>query len=429
MRGRCCLALLLVALFAICIVGFGVCEDRYVDGISGDNNDDGSEGSPWRTITYALNSVSAYAGSSNSVVIHVSEGTYSASANGESFPLQMISYVSLSGAGPEKTTLDAQNSAYHLIFCSNVTNLHIEGFLMTGGNANGSGEANTCGGAIWCDRSSPVIRHNIITGNHADNSGGGLMIKFNTPIIYNNLIYNNSATYDGGGIGGYDGEPIIANCTIANNTADRWGDGISLGAPDATVTDCIFWGNGEDLSGFLEPVYSCVQDEAIMGEGNIHLDPKFTKGPLGDFYLDILSPCINAGSKTAENAGLSELTTQADESLDTAEVDMGYHYNLSSTAPPTCTIIVTSPPDFFYNTILLTWTPVEEANHYYFEYSIGGGQAALEWGDTYLRLIAGDQPGWNGYVGLGTMYYRVSAMDASGKIIDGPTEWFPCTCY
>jgi len=73
--------------------------------------------------------------------------------------------------------------------------------------------------------------------------------------------------------------------------------------------------------------YCCIEDDD-GGEGIIHDDPMFVSGPLGNFYLHPLSPCIDAGSRTAEEAGLSNRTTQADGTPDTGIVDMGYHYPL-----------------------------------------------------------------------------------------------------
>ena len=52
----------------------------------------------------------------------------------------------------------------------------------------------------------------------------------------------------------------------------------------------------------------------------------FAAGPLGGYYLHRGSPCIDAGSTSAEEAGLSEMTTQADGAPDTGTVDIGYHY-------------------------------------------------------------------------------------------------------
>ena len=68
----------------------------------------------------------------------------------------------------------------------------------------------------------------------------------------------------------------------------------------------------------------------------IEQDPLFVKGRYHEFYLSHTaagqpadSPCINAGSDTAANLGLDELTTRIDSEYDTGTVDMGYH------SPPT----------------------------------------------------------------------------------------------
>jgi len=52
----------------------------------------------------------------------------------------------------------------------------------------------------------------------------------------------------------------------------------------------------------------------------------FVSGPQGEYYLDPDSPCIDAGSRSASEAGLSDRTTQADGKPDTGTVDMGFHY-------------------------------------------------------------------------------------------------------
>jgi len=79
--------------------------------------------------------------------------------------------------------------------------------------------------------------------------------------------------------------------------------------------------------------YSCVKS-GYPGEGNIDDDPMFEIVSLGEpswyqyFYLQPHSPCIDAGSRTAEEAGLSDWTTQTDGTPDTGRVDMGAHYPL-----------------------------------------------------------------------------------------------------
>ncbi|UCF44472.1 MAG: hypothetical protein JSV99_06070, partial [Planctomycetota bacterium] len=77
----------------------------------------------------------------------------------------------------------------------------------------------------------------------------------------------------------------------------------------------------------------------IAGSGNIHSDPCFVSGPLGDYYLsqvaagqEIQSPCVDAGSDLAANLGMWIHTTRTDEVGDEGMVDMGYHYPMPNAA-------------------------------------------------------------------------------------------------
>jgi len=130
------------------------------------------------------------------------------------------------------------------------------------------------------------------------------------------------------------------NCTISGNSADESGGGSDY--CNAMITNCIVWGNeaeeDPELSGGDATItYSCIRDWTGGGEGNISEEPMFVPGPLGDYYLSCEaaghgaanSPCIDAGSDTAEALGLDELTTRTDCRPDTGVVDMGYHYPLT----------------------------------------------------------------------------------------------------
>ena len=573
--------------------------DIYVDATLGDDANDGTQDRPFRTITKALEVANGT--QATPVIVHVAAGMYSASSNGERFPLFMKSFVSLCGEGRDMTIVDAEGAAFHVIFCDGVTNLAIEGLRVSGGNADASAPPNYSGGGICCLDSSPAITNNTISGNSVYNFGAGIYCGHNSsptitnnmivgnsalgvygsgggiyccedssptisnntisgntveacgagiccwwgtsplieensisdnrasfggagiyceekatptitknlitgnvtasvgvgngagvycansssPIISENTIAENSSSYDGGGIFCFlDSSPVIAKNTIARNNALDWGGGISSygtslmivgnaitdnmalagggiccesycsptvtgntitgnSADDAggilfyavcsgnisnntitdnsaansaggisccgfcspnishnviaqnislfgggidctsessptitdnvitgnaagsagggidcqssclplvtnntivgnaaesgggissfensspTITDCILWGNDDDLYD-CSATYCCIED-TDEGEGNIHADPMFVSGPLGDFYLDPKSPCVDAGSRSAEEAGLSDRTTQADGTPDTGIVDMGFHYPL-----------------------------------------------------------------------------------------------------
>lgn len=364
-----------------------------VDGEVGNDSNYGSEALPWKTITHALETVGG--SQAHPATIHIAPGTYAASTNGETYPLNMRSWVSLEGADAETTVLDGEDGAGYIIYSDAVNNLGIEHFTITRGGGIGCIRSSprirdnlivrnqaTHGGGIYCkngsspiienniisgnlagygsgiyccDSSSPVVKNNIISDNTDYHGGGGVYCdESSAPKIINNLIVGNSATL-GAGIYYHDqSPPTIENNTISANTA-KYGDGIYCatsqdrdgrgellasfaGSEDtATIRDCIVWGNGDDSRGASDDdglyrdlyccsaVYSCIEQEE-EGEGNIHDDPMFVTGLFGGYYLAPSSPCIDAGSRSAEEAGLSDRTTQADGTLDTGAVDMGFHY-------------------------------------------------------------------------------------------------------
>ncbi|MBN2208039.1 MAG: right-handed parallel beta-helix repeat-containing protein [Candidatus Coatesbacteria bacterium] len=199
-------------------------------------------------------------------------------------------------------------------------------------SSNVAGFISCKGGGIFCiDGGSPAILNNVITENAAV-WGGGIDCSENLPRIANNLIANNTASgygSSGGGIDLYKCWAEITNNTIVDNLSND-GGGIETFSGSATITDCILWSNGDDIDapwGGASVTYCCIS-ENYPGEGNTSSDPVFVPGPLGDSYLDRSSPCIDAGSRSAKEAGLSDRTTQVDGRPDTGQVDMGYHYEM-----------------------------------------------------------------------------------------------------
>ena len=372
----------------------------YVSAETGNDGNDGSRDSPFETITHALASVEG--SESRPVTIHVAAGTYSKSTNSETFPLNMKSWVSLLGADAETTILDAQGEADHVICCEDVERLRIESFTITKGQTSLgtgggllctrssptirgnviSGNQARCGAGIYCgEGSSPAIENNTISGNAASSYGGGIYCAdASRAAIRNNLIVNNSA-HLGGALYYYaESPPTIDNNTITGNRA-KYGAGIyceeasrsfvgrpadsacraartgTVGFPERTfdVSDCIIWGNSTssrytyDDDGLYRDlyccsaVYSCIEQEE-EGEGNIHDDPMFVSGMFGPYYLDPQSPCVDAGSRSALEAGLWLWTTQVDGLPDLGVVDMGYHRPAALTErPPTAYIDLISP--------------------------------------------------------------------------------------
>jgi hypothetical protein len=167
---------------------------------------------------------------------------------------------------------------------------------------------NDCAG-LYCYRSSPTVINCTFTRN--DSNGvelqGRSLAKFMNCAIVGNRRY--------GVLRGY---PTVTNCTIVGNELPA----IASYAPK--VSNCILWDNAPgdeqdrqiiDLDGSGSVTYSNVQG-GWAGQGNIDTDPCFvswgnwdTNGlwAEGDYHLQCLSPCIDAGDNSVVPADKTDL--------------------------------------------------------------------------------------------------------------------------
>jgi hypothetical protein len=157
---------------------------------------------------------------------------------------------------------DTMNNAYHVVTTNFVSDKTVlDGFCISGGNANGAFPDNDGGG--WKNegygpnkRSNPTILNTIIRGNHAANFGGGM---FNdgpqsgtaSPILKNVIISENTANF-GGGMYNYSflqgtSSPVLTDVIISGNVASNSGGGVYNGAYLGTCspifTNVIISGN------------------------------------------------------------------------------------------------------------------------------------------------------------------------------------------
>jgi len=109
-------------------------------------------------------------------------------------------------------------NSYHVVTGSNTDATAIlNGFTITGGNANGS-EPHNHGGGMYNSSGSPTVANCMFIQNGADGFGGGMANQSSDPNIINCTFSGNSAN-NGGGMYNYDSSPAVTNCTIANNRA------------------------------------------------------------------------------------------------------------------------------------------------------------------------------------------------------------------
>ena len=207
---------------------------RYVDANSGDNSNSGtSSGDAWQTITHALSETSGMGTSTNQVIIHVANGTYSNNMGGgvgETFPLQPRRYNTIEGESEQDTRIVAPGYGSTSVF--RVVNRREEIYLK---HLNISGGYSYNGGGIYMDSATLDVEACIIENNDSygqqymydpKGCGGGIFCIDDTYLyISDSVITNNdcvSNSWGGGGIYfGHNSGGVVSGCEITYNYARR----------------------------------------------------------------------------------------------------------------------------------------------------------------------------------------------------------------
>lgn len=180
------------------------------------------------------------------------QGALNAAQNGDTVLVQPGEYLGVrlsfggkairlkSASGPAVTTIrgDGANSVFFLTRGETRKTI-IEGFTITGGGG-------PYGGAISLNGSSPIVRGNIITGNHvtrisqgAGGGGGGIRVvnRPANPLIVDNTFRGNEAQIAGGAIYLHvNAAAKILRNTFVDNHARQGGGGAIRLARDSSIT-------------------------------------------------------------------------------------------------------------------------------------------------------------------------------------------------
>jgi len=211
----------------------------------------------------------------------------------------------------------------------------IDGFTVTGGNADGPAEARKYGGGIY--NGNPTVSNCTIIGNSADTGGGGISFYYavheegglltgctvagnaapsgggirGCAEITNCVINGNAATaYIAGGIYfGSSCETTITDTVISNNSAATHGGGAYVGASESNVVfiRCTFVGNFAAENGGALSVDGCTcASNALLDRCTIIGNS--TDGGGGAIYtygysFTSLSSCLLVGNSAAADGG------------------------------------------------------------------------------------------------------------------------------
>jgi parallel beta-helix repeat protein len=233
------------------------------------------------------------------------------------------------------------DNSYHVFYHPAGTNLNssaiLDGFTITGGNADGLAWPHWDAGGMFNDGSSPMLVNCTFSANSATYSGGRMLngnssspvlinctfegnwtdsdlgggggmnnTSNSSPTLVNCAFTGNSAEYSWGGgmYNSYSSSPTLTNCTIVANSATSGGGMANYTSSSPRVINSVLWGDSpQEISNndaISSPVvtYSDIQG-GYSGVGNIDLDPLFVDAAHGDLHLGATSPCIDAGDNDA----------------------------------------------------------------------------------------------------------------------------------
>ena len=157
-------------------------------------------------------------------------------------------------SGDIGTPDDNSDNCYHVLYHPDGTDLAssaiLDGFTITGGNANGDGDPRYYGGGMYNHTSSPALTNCTFTGNRAD-YGGAMYNHTSSPALTNCIFSDNSANHYGGGMSNrVDASPTLINCTFEGNLAvESGGGGMYNEGSSPVLTNCTFSGNSADWAG------------------------------------------------------------------------------------------------------------------------------------------------------------------------------------
>jgi hypothetical protein len=185
----------------------------------------------------------------------------------------------------------------------------VDGFTITGGNANGA-YPNGQGAGMHNKFGAPTVTNCTLRGNMSDQEGAGMCNESSNPTLTKCTFYGNSAEVEigAGMINIFNSSPTITDTLFSWN----WGDGMSnFFNSNPTVSRCRFhqnrkqggWGGGmQNDQGSNPTVTECIfiENSASTGAGMANLNSN-----------PIVVDCIFIGNSAFEGGGMGNVSNSS----------------------------------------------------------------------------------------------------------------------
>lgn len=189
------------------------------------------------------------------------------------------------------STIRSGYPAPYVVTMDTVTSVTLDGFTITGGNANvspsssGGVYAANCvqpvvisdcrivsnrgghGGGIWCFSSSALITSCTFENNVAFWGGGGISLNECLGARIENCAFQGNAANAGGGLHATSSDLVVDACLFEGNTGSQAGGGVWLRSTTCTLQTCRITNNSDgDRGGGLHCEWnaSVVADQCLI---------------------------------------------------------------------------------------------------------------------------------------------------------------------
>lgn len=232
-------------------------------------------------------------------------------------------------------------NCYHVVIGSDVDGTAVlDGFTVTGGNADGSGNADR-GAGIFVADGNPKLGNCRIVNNIAAWAGGGLVLEaFSNSFVEGCLFAGNRALVGGGGLVISGSRPVFSDCQFEGNSAvDHGGAAYLRDQCLAFFLGCTFdsnacseipgQGGGAVVISASSPSFSGCQftgNSALLGDGGavfVTLGLSKVPGPGKPSLVGCVFDANGAGRGGAIYAGEQTLASLSECTLTGGSADLG----------------------------------------------------------------------------------------------------------
>ncbi len=280
--------------------------------------------------------------------------------------------------------------AYHVV--TGADNSTIDGFTITGGNANGSR-----GGGMYNDNCSPTVINCTFLYNSADVGGGMINDNSSSPTVSNCTFQSNSADTSGGGMyNDNSSSPAVSHCTFQSNSAGIRGGGMrNDNSSSPTVSICTFLYNSAHSGGGMYNDNS--SSPTVSNCAFLYNSAEFGGGIFNDWSSPTVSNCtFQSNSAESQGGGMRNYQSTLTVSnctfrYNSAGTGGGIHSYRSSPTVSSCTFLYNSAE--FGGGIFNDWSSPTVSNCTFQSNSAGsqgGGMCNYQYSSTVRNCILWD---------------------------------------